>query len=44
MSFCEPPSKVEYANTPKDKPRGKRRPILNDDFGGALSNATRLDP
>jgi hypothetical protein len=41
--FCHQPSKLEYANMPKDKPRGKHRPILNDDFGDDLSNATRLD-
>jgi hypothetical protein len=41
--FCHQPSKLEYANMPKDKPRGKHRPILNGDFGDDLSNATRLD-
>jgi ParB-like nuclease domain len=31
MTFCDPPYNVDYANTPKDKLRGKHRPILNDD-------------
>jgi len=33
MTFCDPPYNVDYANTPKDKLRGKHRPILNDDLG-----------
>ena len=34
MTFCDPPYNVDYANTPKDKLRGKHRPILNDNLGG----------
>jgi hypothetical protein len=33
MTFCDPPYNVDYANTPKDKLRGKHRPILNDSLG-----------
>ena len=33
MTFCDPPYNVDYANTPKDKLRGKHRPILNDKLG-----------
>jgi DNA modification methylase len=33
MTFCDPPYNVDYANTPKDKLRGKHRPILNDALG-----------
>jgi DNA modification methylase len=33
MTFCDPPYNVDYANSPKDKLRGKHRPILNDDLG-----------
>jgi DNA modification methylase len=33
MTFCDPPYNVDYANTPKDKLRGKHRPILNDNLG-----------
>jgi hypothetical protein len=36
MTFCDPPYNVEYANSPKDKLRGKHRPILNDDLGGGF--------
>jgi DNA modification methylase len=36
MTFCDPPYNVDYANTPKDKLRGKRRPILNDDLGSGF--------
>jgi DNA modification methylase len=36
MTFCDPPYNVDYANSPKDKLRGKRRPILNDDLGGGF--------
>jgi DNA modification methylase len=36
MVFCDPPYNVDYANTPKDKLRGKHRPILNDDLGGGF--------
>lgn len=33
MAFCDPPYGVNYANSPKDKLRGKHRPILNDNLG-----------
>ncbi len=33
MSFTDPPYNVNYANTAKDKMRGKHRPILNDNLG-----------
>jgi DNA modification methylase len=36
MTFCDPPYNVNYANTPKDKLRGKHRPIMNDDLGGGF--------
>jgi DNA modification methylase len=36
MTFCDPPHNVNYANTPKDKLRGKHRPILNDDLGSGF--------
>ena len=36
MTFCDPPYNVDYANTPKDKLRGKHRPILNDNLGGSF--------
>lgn len=43
MTFCDPPYNVNYANTAKDKLRGKNRPILNDalgkDFGVLLYDA-----
>ena len=43
MTFCDPPYNVNYANTAKDKLRGKNRPILNDklgeDFGALLYDA-----
>jgi DNA modification methylase len=35
-TFCDPPYNVDYANTPKDKLRGKHRPILNDNLGGGF--------
>ena len=45
MSFTDPPYNVNYANTAKDKLRGKNRPILNDnlgdDFGAFLTEACR---
>ncbi len=34
MTFTDPPYNVNYANTAKDKLRGKNRPILNDNLGG----------
>src|SRR5262249_11484700 len=33
MCFTDPPYGVNYANSPKDKQRGKHRPILNDQPG-----------
>jgi DNA modification methylase len=43
MTFCDPPYGVNYANSAKDKLRGKNRPILNDnlgeDFGALLYDA-----
>ena len=33
MTFTDPPYNVNYANTAKDKIRGKNRPILNDNMG-----------
>ena len=43
MAFTDPPYNVNYANSAKDKLRGKNRPILNDalgeDFGALLYDA-----
>jgi DNA modification methylase len=36
MTFCDPPYNVDYANSPKDRLRGKHRPILNDSLGSAF--------
>jgi DNA modification methylase len=36
MTFCDPPYNVDYANSPKDKLRGKQRPILNDSLGSGF--------
>jgi DNA modification methylase len=36
MTWTDPPYNVDYANTPKDKLRGKHRPILNDNLGGGF--------
>jgi DNA modification methylase len=36
MTFCDPPYNVDYANSPKDKLRGKHRPIMNDDLGSGF--------
>ncbi|MGH8572183.1 MAG: ParB N-terminal domain-containing protein, partial [Gammaproteobacteria bacterium] len=36
MVFTDPPYGVNYANSAKDKLRGKHRPILNDDLGEAF--------
>jgi DNA modification methylase len=36
MTLCDPPYNVDYANSPKDKLRGKHRPILNDDLGSGF--------
>lgn len=33
MAFTDPPYNVNYANSAKDKMRGKNRPILNDNLG-----------
>ena len=33
MVFTDPPYNVDYANSAKDKMRGKDRPILNDNLG-----------
>ena len=33
MVFTDPPYNVDYANSAKDKMRGKGRPILNDNLG-----------
>ena len=33
MTFCDPPYNVNYANSAKDKMRGKTRAILNDALG-----------
>jgi hypothetical protein len=33
MTFCDPPYNVNYANSAKDKMRGKNRAILNDNLG-----------
>lgn len=33
LIWQDPPYGVNYANTPKDKMRGKHRPILNDNLG-----------
>jgi len=44
MTFTDPPYGVNYANSAKDKLRGKHRPILNDnlgaEFGGLLYDAS----
>jgi DNA modification methylase len=36
MTFTDPPYNVDYANSPKDKLRGKHRPILNDSLGSGF--------
>ena len=36
MTWTDPPYNVDYANTPKDKLRGKHRPILNDNLGSGF--------
>jgi len=33
MTFCDPPYKVNYANSAKKQQRGKNRAILNDTLG-----------
>jgi DNA modification methylase len=37
MTFTDPPYNVDYANSPKDKLRGRHRPILNDDLGNGFA-------
>ncbi|MGH6897975.1 MAG: site-specific DNA-methyltransferase [Geminicoccaceae bacterium] len=36
MTWTDPPYNVDYANSPKDKLRGKHRPILNDSLGSGF--------
>jgi hypothetical protein len=36
LTFTDPPYNVDYANSPKDKLRGKHRAILNDNLGGGF--------
>jgi hypothetical protein len=36
MPVLERPANVDYANSPKDKLRGKHRPIMNDDLGAGF--------
>jgi DNA modification methylase len=36
MCFTDSPYNVDYANSPKDKLRGKSRPILNDNLGSGF--------
>jgi DNA modification methylase len=36
MTWTDPPYNVDYGNTPKDKLRGKHRPILNDNLGSGF--------
>ena len=36
MCFTDRPYNVDYANSPKDKLRGKHRPILNDNLGSGF--------
>jgi DNA modification methylase len=36
MCFTDSPYNVDYANSPKDKLRGKQRPILNDNLGSGF--------
>jgi DNA modification methylase len=38
MTFTDPPYNVNYANTAKDKLRGKNRPILNDNLGDGFGS------
>ena len=33
MTFTDPPYNVDYGSSAKDKLRGKKRKILNDDLG-----------
>lgn len=41
MTFTDPPYNVDYANTSKDKQRGKHRPILNDNLGNNFKELLR---
>jgi DNA modification methylase len=36
MCFTDSPYNVDYANSPKDKLRGRHRPILNDNLGSGF--------
>ena len=36
MTFTDPPYNVDYGSSAKDKLRGNRRKILNDDLGGGF--------
>jgi DNA modification methylase len=36
MTWTDPPYNVDYANSPKDKLRGKHPPILNDNLGAGF--------
>jgi DNA modification methylase len=36
MTFTDPPYNVDYGSSPKDKLRGRHRPILNDNLGGGF--------
>jgi DNA modification methylase len=36
MTWTDPPYNVAYGNSPKDKLRGKHRPILNDNLGSGF--------
>jgi len=38
MAFTDPPYNVNYANTAKDKMRGKNRPIMNDNLGDGFGS------
>jgi len=38
MTFTDPPYNVNYANTAKDKMRGKNRPIMNDNLGESFGS------
>jgi DNA modification methylase len=38
MTFTDPPYNVNYANSAKDKLRGKNRPILNDNLGEGFAS------
>lgn len=38
MTFTDPPYNVDYANSPKDKLRGKHRPIMNDNLGSGFES------